>query len=210
MTYFPIAETHDTGTAYFESLGLLTGMAPLITASTPIPAFDDQDGTVVTITDSVAAAASGTAVSWAGWDFSSSISKGLILSYVQPSTNDWTGVGFHVGTLPASGVQNTYQTVFDGSTGNTQIGEHSSGGFTSLGTEATIYQDDVKTAAAWGIALYVDGSSNVQKTFIKSGTSQWIEVLSVADSDHSSFQSCYLRSQGTSARWIAPIMAWGA
>ena len=213
MTYHPFAETHDTGTAYWESLGLIggsTGMAPLITASTTIPALDDYDGTAVTITDSVAKSASGAAVSWAGWDFSSSISKGLMVAYIHGSTSNWTGVGFHVGTLPASGVQNTYQTVFENDANVTQLGEHSSGSFTAIGADHTIYQADSANSAIWGIALYVDGSSNVQKTFIKSGISQWIQVLPATDSDHSSFQSCYLRYNGENARFIAPIMVWGA
>ena len=211
MSYAPSTFHAGTGEDFFRKEGFLVdGMAPLVPARYTIPAFDDYDGTAVTITNSVAKAASGAAVSWTGWDFSSSISKGLMVAYVHGCTSDWTGIGFHVGTLPASGVQNTYQAVFENANHYTQLGEHSSGSFTGIATDTTIFQDDVAYATVWGIALYVDGSSNVQKLFVKSGTSQWIQVLSATDSGHSSFQSCYLRSNGENARWVAPIMVWGS
>ena len=211
MSYAPSTFHAGTGEDFFRKEGFLVdGMAPLISARYTIPALDDYDGTAITITDSVAKAASGAATSWAGWDFASSISKGLMVAYIQPSTSLFTGVGFHVGTLPAAAVQNTYQAVFAPVSSRIEIGEHTSGSFTVLGTDSTIYQDDVTYAAAWGIALYVDGSSNVQKVFVKSGTGEWIQVLSTTDSDHSSFQSCYLRSYGANARFTTPIYCWGS
>ena len=213
MTYFPIAETHDTGEAYFTSLGLLTGMAPLITASTTIPAIDDYDGTAVTITDSVATSAPGSATSWAGWNLPASKTKLLVLSYTQPSSSTYTGVGVHKGTLPGSTLEDDYQTNFDTAPG-TIIGKHVSGSWTTIGTEATIYQDNAPLSAIWGIALYVDADNDIQKSFVKSGISQWLQVLATADdssaSGLTSFQSVYLRHGGLNCRFITPIMVWGS
>ena len=217
MTYHPLAETHDTGTAYWESLGLLgasTGMAPLITNSTTIAAFSGSDGTAVTITDSVAKAGSAHAESWAGWNLGATYTKLLICAYGHVSPANGWGVGAKVAVLPGAAVIKpaTYQARFNIYT-NHSLGKYTAdpgSSFATLGYDDTIYQPQVAYAPVWGIALYVDGSSNVQKTFIKSGTAQWIQVLSVADSDHSSFQSVYLRHQGDDARFITPIMVWGA
>jgi len=212
MTYFPLAETHDCGTAYWESLGLLTGMTPLITNSTTIENFDDSDGTAVTITDSVALAGTAAAASWTGYNLAASKTKLLAIAYVHPSTSNYIGVGFHTGTLPSSTLEDSYEATFDGTGGHSELAKYTTaGGLAALQTEATIYQDDVVTTAVWGIGLYVDqsGGSEVQKVFVKS-SGQWIQILTDTDTDHSSFQSVYLRHYGESARFITPVMCWGA
>ena len=211
MSYAPSTFQAGTGEDFFRKEGFLVdGMAPLVTARYTIPAFDDYDGTAVTITNSVAKAASGTAVSWAGWDLASSISKGLILSYVQPSTSNYVGVGFNVSTLPTSTLVDSYEATFDGAGGHSELAKYVSGSLTAVTTEATIFQNDAVSSAVWGIALYVDGSGNSQRLFLKSGSSNWIPVLANTESDHSSFQSFYLRHYGESARFISPIYCWGS
>ena len=99
---------------------------------------------------------------------------------------------------------------FDGAGGHSELAKYVSGSLTAVQTDATIYQNDVVTAAVWGIALYVDGSGNVQKSFVKGGTAEWLQVLADTETDHSSFQSFYLRHYGESARFITPIMVWGS
>ena len=211
MSYAPSTFHAGTGEDFFRKEGFLVdGMAPLVTARYTIPAFDDYEGTNLTITNSSAKAGTGSATSWSGWNLDAAKTKLLAIAYIAPSTTQWAGIGFHEGTLPTGALQESYEAIFYGYQAKMTISEYTGGSITEIAIGGTIYQDDVVTSPVWGIACYVDGDSNVQKCFVKSGTAQWFEVLSVADSDHSSFQSCYLRSQGTSARWIAPIMAWGA
>jgi len=220
MTYQPLAETYDTGTAYFESLGLIggsTGMVPLVVGSSTFPALDDYDGTALTITDSVAKSATAGASSWAGWNLSSAITKCLIVAYEAPGTSQYTGVGVGSGTLPTTSLQNDYATMHYPPGSLLNIGKHVTNGgttWTTIGSEATIFQDDVVTAAVWGIAFYVDADNDIQRTFLKSGTAQWLQVLETADdssaSGLTSFQSVFLRHEGSDCRFITPIMCWGA
>ena len=214
MGYAPSTFHAGTGEDFFRKEGFLVdGMDPLISARYTIPAFDDYDGTAVTITNSVAKSAAGSAPSWAGWDLSAAKTKLLVLAYTQPSTSAYAGVGVHKGTLPGTTLEDDYQTNFDTAPG-TLIGKHVSGSWTTLGTDATIYQDDAIISPIWGIALYVDADNDIQKSFVKSGTAEWLQVLSTADdssaSGLTSFQSVYLRYAGLNARFIAPIMVWGS
>ena len=211
MSYAPSTFHAGTGEDFFRKEGFLDGMAPLITASTTIPATDDSDGTALTITDSVAVAGAGAEASWAGWDLSASKTKLLAIAYVHPSTSNYIGLGFHTSTLPADELQDAYEATFDGAGGHSELGKYvTDGTYTAVQTDTTIYQDDAAISAVWGIALYVDGSGNVQKSFVKSGTGNWFQVLADTETDHSSFQSFYLRHYGESARFITPIMVWGS
>jgi len=212
MTYFPQAAYAQTGEDFFRKEGFLVdGMAPLITNSTTVTAFSDSDGTALTITDSVAKSAVGAESSWAGYNLSASKTKLLAIAYVHPSTSNYIGLGFHTSTLPADELQDAYEATFDGAGGHSELGKYvTDGTYTAVQTDTTIFQNDVVTSAVWGIALYVDGSGNVQKSFLKSGSGQWIQVLADTETDHSSFQSFYLRHYGESARFITPIMVWGS
>jgi len=211
MTYFPQAAYAQTGEDFFRKEGFLVdGMAPLITNSTTVTAFSDSDGTALTITDSVAKSAVGAEASWAGYNLSASKTKLLAIAYVHPSTSNYIGIGFHTSTLPTDELQDAYEATFDGAGGHSELGKYvTDGTYTAVQTDTTIFQNDVVTTAIWGIALYVDGSGNVQKSFVKSA-GQWIQVLADTESDHSSFQSFYLRHYGESARFITPIMVWGS
>ena len=218
MTYQPLAETYDTGTAYFESLGLIggsTGMEPLVTASTTFPAFDDYDGADLTITDSVAKSTSGSAtISWSGYDLSAAKTKLLMTVYCQPSNTDWIGIGCHTGTLPATTLQDDYLALLYGNASGVYLARHvSPSGWIVIGTDTTMWQEELPTQPVWGIGLYVDQSnpgSEVQKLFVKSGSGQWLQLLDAANADHSSFQSIVLYNRGHYCRYITPIMVWGA
>ena len=88
MSYAPSTFHAGTGEDFFRKEGFLVdGMAPLVTAKYTIPAFDDYDGTAVTITDSVAKSAGGSTASWAGYNLAAAKTKLLVLSYTQPSRN---------------------------------------------------------------------------------------------------------------------------
>ena len=215
MSYAPSTFHAGTGEDFFRKEGFLVdGMDPLISARYTIPAFDDSDGTALTITDSVAKSAAGAEASWAGWDLSASKTKLLAIAYVHPSTSNYIGLGFHTSTLPTDELQNAYEATFDGATASTIIFKNVSGSWSNLASDATIYQDDAVISAVWGIALYVDADNDIQKSFVKSGTAEWIQVVSAADdssaSGLTSFQSVYLRHGGLNCRLITPIMVWGS
>ena len=211
MTYFPLAAYAQTGEDFFRKEGFLVdGMDPLITNSTTIAAFSDSDGTALTITDSVAKSATGAAASWAGYNLSASKTKLLAIAHVHSSTSNYIGLGFHTSTMPASTLVDSYEATFDGAGGHSELAKYVSGSLTAVQTDATIFQNDAVSSSIWGIGLYVDGGGNVQKSFLKSGSGQWIQVLADTESDHSSFQSFYLRHYGESARFISPIYCWGS
>ena len=211
MSYAPSTFHAGTGEDFFRKEGFLVdGMAPLISARYTIPAFDDYEATNLTITNSVAKAGTGSVNSWSGWNLDAAKTKLLAIAYIHQSTAQWAGIGFHEGTLPTGALQESYEAIFYGYQAKMTISEYTGGSITEIAVGGTIYQDDVTKSAVWGIACYVDGDSNVQKCFIKSGSSQWVEVLSVADSDHSSFQSFFLWHDESNARFITPIMCWGS
>ena len=214
MSYTPSTFHAGTGEDFFRKEGFLVdGMAPLISARYTIPAFDDSDGTALTITNSVAKSAAGAEASWSGYNLSASKTKLLAIAYVHPSTSNYVGLGFHTSTLPTDELQDAYEATFDGAGGHSELGKYvTDGTYTAVQTDSTIFQDDghVYATALWGIGIYVDGSGNVQKSFVKSGSGQWIQVLADTETDHSSFQSFYLRHYGESARFITPIYCWGS
>jgi len=208
-----------TGEDYWISLGILgasTGMVPLISSHTTIPAFDDSDGTAVVITDSVALAGTAAAASWTGYNLAASKTKLLAIAYVHSSTSNYIGLGFHTSTLPSSTLENAYEATFDGAGGHSELGKYvktnGSTTYTAIETDATIYQNDLAYSAVWGIGLYVDVDNDIQKSFFKGSSGQWVQVLADTDTAHTSatFQSFYLRHYGESARFIAPIYCWGA
>ena len=198
------------GTDFFTANGYLTGLSSILEYSTDIGAFDDSDGTALTITDSVALAGTGDANSWSGWNLGAAQTKLLALTYMQPSLSDWVGLGFHEGSLPTTALQESYQSIFYGGQSKIALSEYTGGSKTEISTDTTMYQDDLRTSAVWGMALYVDGDSNIQKSFAKGATGQWFEVGSATATDHSSFQSLFLWHDGQSARFICPIYLWGA
>ena len=214
MTYHPLAETHDTGTAYFESLGLIggsTGMAPLIVGDTTYPAFDSTAGTAITITDSVAEAGTAFAASVAAYDVSGK-SKILFLSYQHTGASTYgVGVGIHDSTTYA--MDATCKDVYQFVTYDTATELYKTTGasptWTELASDSTIANATTVTTNVVGMAIYADGT-NV-KTFIKWGsTSQWIPLQSVSDSTFTNFDQVYLKFFGQNARFITSVMCWGA
>jgi len=219
MTYFPLAETHDTGTAYFESLGLIggsTGMEPLLVCNSTITAPDFTSlpaGNAITITDSVAectGSSGGYDFRYAAWSFATS-TKLLAVSYFHRNTM----LGFATGTGVVGTNNQGYYAYTPGSTAF-QI-KKAYGGYSTIGEDTTIQDLQAVTAHVYGIALYVDASSNTQTLFAKFGTeSQWFQVVTTSD-DESALDdvTCmYVGSTGgpggTVSRVISPIMVWGA
>jgi len=88
--------------------------------------------------------------------------------------------------------------------------------FTTLGTETTIYQENNAYQPLWGLGLYVDGSGSdsIVKVFVKSGTAQWVQVLSATDSsgatEISTFNSFCLANWNNNSRNVTPLMVWGS
>ena len=214
MSYAPSTFHAGTGEDFFLKEGFLTGMAPIISARYTIPAFDGQDGTAMTISGSVAKAATGNAESWAGWNLGATYTKLLIIAYMQPSTGAYTGIGAKVDVIPVGSIKpDAYQTRYADAFGYADLGKYVGTSWSQLATNTTIYQEYAATAPVWGIAFYLDPTlgSEVLKTFFKSGSSQWFETMEVTgDTAHTSFQSVYLRYDGDDCRYITPIMVWGS
>ena len=148
MSYAPSTFHAGTGEDFFRKEGFLVdGMAPLVTARYTIPAFDDSDGTALTITNSSAKAGTGATISWAGWDLSASKTKLLAIAYVHPSTSNYVGVGFNVSTLPTSTLVDSYEAIFDGTGGHSELGKYVGGSLTPVTTETTIYQKKILNIA---------------------------------------------------------------
>ena len=88
MTYIPLAETYDCGTAYWESLGLLgssTGMKPILSLPTALTIPDAYtSGLTVAVNDSVVTQTT-SGDDWVSWNFldsgSRSYSKVLAVGY---------------------------------------------------------------------------------------------------------------------------------
>ena len=170
MTYFPLAETYDTGTAYFESLGLIggsTGMVPLIVGNTTYPTFDSTAGTAITITDSVAAAGATYAVSVAAYDVSGK-SKILFLSYQHTGASTYgVGVGIHDSTTYgalATNCKDCYQFVTFDTVSELYKTTGSGPSWIALGSDTSITNATTAYTNVVGMAIYADGT-NV-KTFI--------------------------------------------
>tara|TARA_Y100001949_G_C15969200_1_gene323055 strand:- start:871 stop:1437 length:567 start_codon:yes stop_codon:yes gene_type:complete len=188
-------------------------MVPLIVGNnTTYPTFDSTGGTAITITDSVAAADAAYAGSFAAYDVSGK-SKILFMSYQHTGASTYgVGVGIHdsttYGALDTTG-KDIYQFVtYDG---GTELYKTTGSGptWTALGVDSTIGNATTAYTNAVGMAIYADGTD--VKTFIKWGsTSQWIPLQSVSDDAHTNFDQVYLKFFGQSARFITPVMCWGA
>ena len=219
MTYAPSTFHANTGEDFFRKNSLLVdGMEPLVTGTYTVPAFDDSDGTSLTITDSCALSGVASAASWAGWNLAASKTKLLAITNQHHSGAGahplgYLGIGFHTSTLPATTLVDAYVSVMDKAYGAAhELVTYRSGSLTTLEIVTKLYQDDAAKGRVWGIGLYVDADSNIQKTFVRPEGGSWFEVHShTADSSpHTSFQSVFLQHSGSNARFITPIMVWGS
>lgn len=213
MTYHPLAETHDTGTAYFESLGLIggsTGMVPLISSTTTFPSYTGEYGTPTpAITDSVLKYGSGAGSSYVGYDFSEAMDQCLGIVYC--SGHGESKIGFQAAAIDTSGDM-TAGYIGGFNDGITRLFEKT-GSWDQIGDDQTIGQDESVNAPIWGMAIYVNGATGVIKVFIKSGSAQWIQVLTATDDPvtNSTFLSCLVRtSPSADTRLVTPFYVWGA
>jgi len=217
MSYAPATFHAGTGEDFFRKEGFLVdGMVPLVTGRYTWPTFDAQlsGGAAITITNSVAAMASNNVNTQGGYNLGATYTKLLAMTYCVPCTADWGAViAFNEGTFDASADgDDKYECVNYGGVSKSVIYKKTTT-YTEIGTETTIYQDDVVTSPVIGTALYVSGNGGSDadiKMFYKGGTSQWIPILSVTDGVYSTFQSVHFGAKGSSARWICPMMVWGS
>ena len=229
MTYFPLAETHDTGTAYFESLGLIggsTGMAPIISATTTMPSPDAYASNLtIAVTDSVLkytqASASNKQFSF---NLGASYSKLLIVSYFHTGTStDFQAIGASTETWSGSQATQNYGFKFYlggvyGTQARVYKNETDGGAWSTLASDTTIYPEvDGASSPVYGCAMYFE--EDVQKQFFKFGsTSQWLRVFSLTDDTSASFGSTDFQTillgtghdTGDVGRQIAPFYVWGA
>jgi len=192
------------GYDFFKSIGLLDDtFTQLIGATTTIPAFSSQVGVNLTIDNSVAKSAAPGGASAAGWDFAAK-NEVLIEAWITGSAL-FFGVGVNESTMPVGAQQDDFQAVFGTSP---VLDKHVGGANTVLASDSTLSANGGVGQSAWGVALYVNGTTNVQKMFLNIG-GFWIPVLSASDASFTTFQSAYLRHNGSSVRFISPIYVWG-
>ena len=201
MTYHPLAETHDTGEAYFTSLGLLggsTGMAPLLVGNTTFPTPDGSGPDLTTtIVDSGLKFTFGTAGSSDRvyqFNLAATMEKVLIVGYFHGG--DLNTVGLMAGTDTHSGtISSMVVDMYHGGSSAHSANMYMSirkifsptPTYTYLATDTSIFvETDDPFSQVFGIALYCDSASGSesQKLFMKAGsTSQWIQVISTTDSE---------------------------
>jgi hypothetical protein len=229
MTYFPLAETYDTGTAYFESLGLIggsTGMAPIISANKTIPAVDAYSSQLtVAVTDSVLKYTQTTSTTnrFASWNLGATYDKLLGLCFFQMGTSqDTQGLIFSENTYTGSQATQGYpedmyrlQNYTYSTTTAYWLYKRVGTSYTKIGEDLTICVNDDPYSHVYGLAFYCEkGNPGVQKCFMKDGTtSQWIQILSTTDGAFTTgFQSVGIltgAASGQVGRMIAPFYVWG-
>jgi len=214
MTYSPAQAGVMTGEDYFTSIGLIggaTGMKPILSMPTVLSAPDGyRDGTTVTITDSVAKQTAGLDC-WLNWNFldsgSTSYSKVLSIGYgigdyfaITVSENAYTGA------QAGAYFDDCYQWRSDG-----KLYSASGGSWVNFSTDATYTpNNNLVTNPIIGIASYLE-TDQVQKTFFRTGSSDWVQVLSTTSSNTGSngFKCVGFYDYATGKRVVAPVMAWG-
>tara|TARA_Y100000310_G_scaffold128758_1_gene127946 strand:- start:538 stop:1191 length:654 start_codon:yes stop_codon:yes gene_type:complete len=215
MTYHPLAETYDTGEAYFTSLGLLgasTGMKPILSLPTALTTPDAYtSGLTVAVNDSVVTQTTSTD-DWISWNLldsgSTSYSKLLVIGY---GMADYFSVGAsenaYTGATAGNYLKDFYQWLSN--LGNL----YSNNGTTTsnFATDATItMNDNTVTNPIFGLGMYLE--VGVQKTFVKSGSENWAQVLSTTNTDNgqNGYKSIgFYNYAGGKKRVVAPVMAWG-
>ena len=213
MTFHPLAETNATGEEYFRSIGILSAdMVPLVVGNSTYPTFDSTAGTAITINGSVAEAGTAFAASVAAYDVSGK-SKILFLSYQHTGASTYgVGVGIHDSTTYgalAANCKDVYQFVTYDTSTELYKTTGATPTWTELAADSTIANETVVTTNVVGMAIYADGTD--VKTFGKWGsTSQWIQINGVSDSTFTNFDQVYLKFWGQNARFITPVMCWGA
>jgi len=228
MTYHPLAETHDTGEAYWERLGILgssTGMAPIISADTTIPSVDAYtNNQTIAITDSVLkyTLTGGNANREFSWSLGATYSKVLAVSYFQwGSTMDLQGLAIsedaYTGDQGNPNYMDNYIRFMAYSYGNEmRLQKRVGGSYTTYGTDTTIYPEIAAYSPAYALAVYAEvGDPGVQTGWIKFGsTSQWFQLFSGIEGDLTTgFQTVGVGvgyTGGNVGRMISPFYVWGA
>lgn len=214
MTYSPAQAGIQTGEDYFTSIGLIggsTGMEPILSMPTVLSAPDGyRDGTTVTTTDSVVKQTPG-ADCWLNWNFldsgTTSYSKVLCIGYgiadyfgLTVSENAYTGAQTAIYYL------DVYQWRSDG-----RLYSNNGTSWVNFATDATYTpNNNLVTNPIIGLAMYLE-TDQVQKTFIKTGSGSWVQILSTTDSANGSagYKSVGCYDYATTKRVVAPVMAWG-
>ena len=225
MTYSPAQVGIQDGTDYFTSLGLIggsTGMTPLI-VNNPNMSSPDAWGNNLTLTTTgsllkmVASNSNWTNMSW---DLGgSTYDKVLGVVYYKGLSRGVT-IGFEEDAFSGS------QATTDYSINSYRAGAYTLGSFYTYiqkyvaGLGSNVAQDftlsnnmSVAYSTVFGIALYIDTSSNVQTVFYKMGSnSQWFQGLTTADTSLTTGWKSFILTRGNASTSyaVSPMMVWGA
>ena len=206
MSYAP--STFNDGEYFFRKEGFIANDAvQLYGAVNSWPTASANFGTAATVTDSVIRGGGGT-YWWHGWDLAGGPYDKVLATLYWHSTVDSIS-GLYIGaTAVLDGSADTvdsYSNQFQSVDKNGL--RKGDGNGSSVASQSTIYQHKNSAhSEIWGLGLYVE--ENVQKCFIRSGSSQWIETISATDGDYTSFYNVAVRGYSTKKRVITPFNVW--
>jgi len=209
--------------AYFKSLGLLTGLKPLIAIKDgeTFPTPSDTYGTSAAVTNNILKWGAASASSWQGYDLTGGpYTKLLSLVYVHQSNSQYQYLVHGKVAVDSADVysgDDLYVGINSPApTSSEMLYKVTSTTWTSLASDATIWAGLTPVPTAYdppyGMALYTSytGGAGSQKLFIRMGPSQWIPLFSTTDTDTQEFQSVALWTLARNQRCITPFYVWGA
>jgi hypothetical protein len=212
MSYAP--STFNDCEYFFRQEGFIASDAvQLYGPSYSWPAASASYGTAVVLTDSLMHGGGG-AYWWNGWDLTGApYDKVLATLYWHNYQDSISGV--YIGANALDGLadaKNYYSAGFDSldKCGLRKAGALAGNG-SLVAAQATIYPDPSSSFArsnspAWGLGLYCE--ANIQKVFVRSSTSNWAQVISETDGDHTTFSSVSVRGYATGKQILTPFNVW--
>jgi len=212
------ASSVDNGEAYFQGIGLLTpDMLPLFEFNDSIAAPDltvNPAGNAITITNNVGVCTGGSGTHdfrQAGWQFSAAKTKLLAVGFFHRDTI----LGFSPQTTWTGFVDDGYYAYTPGDTG-VAIRRALASAYSLLAEDTSVSFQQANYAQAYGLALYQDSGTDIQKVFVRPGsTTQWIPLGSTADSSAAlaDMNMVFVGSTGgpgsVTSRFITPLYVWG-
>jgi len=217
MTY-STTQTLDTGEAYFSSLGIVggaTGMSPILTHPVSAVVPDGYKSVTSVTADESVVTQTANSDDYMNYNLldsgDTSYSKVLAIAYGTASNyNYWTMVlseNEYTGAVVGSYMTDLYQFRGDG-----LFYSNNGVSWVNFASDQTILEETGATAPIRGMAMYIEGSNNIQKVWVRSGgEEQWIQIISTTDSatGSSGFKSLGFYTYAAIKRVVCPVMAWG-
>jgi hypothetical protein len=218
------ASSTDADEQYFTDLGLLTGLTKIVgaTGGNTFPTPDDRyaSGTAAAVSENILQWGAASADSWEGYDLGGTMTRVLTIVYIFQSTAQYQYLIHNKTTLDTSKANagdDIYQSANVPSIPKIVMYKQVATTWTEMANDASIYAGTttfpVPYNPAYGWAMYTSYTGGVgsQRMFLKFGsTSEWIPVLTTADTAIQEFKSVALWTLAKNERAITPFSIWGA